>query len=57
MIETMLNATIEQLNIYQCLGKPRTSGITMILNKHLGLAATRDLIETAGSYIDIVKLG
>lgn len=53
----MMNAIFEQLNMHQRLGKPRTSGITMVLDKHLGLAATRDLIETAGSYIDIVKLG
>ena len=35
--------------------KPRESGITMILDKGLGLRATRDLVETAGSFIDVVK--
>jgi phosphosulfolactate synthase len=35
--------------------KPRKSGITMILDKGLGLRATRDLVETAGSFIDVVK--
>ncbi|MFC2175119.1 phosphosulfolactate synthase [archaeon] len=37
--------------------KPRDSGITMVLDSGLGLNATKDLVETAGDYIDIVKLG
>ena len=37
--------------------KPRTSGITMVLDKHLGLAAAKDLVDTSGDYIDVVKLG
>ena len=35
--------------------KPRTCGITMVLDKGLGLRATSDLMDTAGAYIDIVK--
>ena len=35
--------------------KPRTSGYTMVLEKGLGLNATKDLMDTAASYIDAVK--
>ena len=35
--------------------KPRTTGYTMVLDKGLGLNATKDLIETAADYIDVVK--
>lgn len=35
--------------------KPRKSGVTMILDKGLGLNATRDLIDTAADYVDVVK--
>ncbi|QDP72377.1 phosphosulfolactate synthase [Legionella israelensis] len=37
--------------------KPRKNGLTHVLDKGLGTNAIRDLIETAGNYIDIVKLG
>lgn len=37
--------------------KPRTAGCTMILDKGLGLSAFRDLVSTAGDYIDWIKLG
>ena len=36
--------------------KPRTTGITMIIDKGLGLERVSDLLETAGDYIDIIKL-
>lgn len=29
----------------------------MVLDKYLGIQGTQDLIETAGSYVDVVKLG
>ena len=35
--------------------KPRRSGITMLLDKGMGIRETQDLAETAGSYVDIVK--
>ncbi|MHC4660692.1 MAG: phosphosulfolactate synthase [Planctomycetota bacterium] len=38
-------------------GKPRDSGLTIAVDGGLGVRATADLIETAHSYIDIVKLG
>jgi len=37
--------------------KPRTSGKTMVIDKGLGLRAFEDLLETASSYIDIIKFG
>ena len=36
--------------------KPRTDGITMIIDKGLGLHATEDLFESAGEVIDFIKL-
>ncbi|MDT9726276.1 phosphosulfolactate synthase [Xylanibacillus composti] len=39
------------------LSKPRTRGLTMVIDKGLGLSAFADLMETAGSFIDVVKLG
>jgi phosphosulfolactate synthase len=35
--------------------KPRQTGLTMILDKGLGLNATKDLVEMAMDYVDIVK--
>lgn len=35
--------------------KPRQTGLTMILDKGLGLNATKDLVEVAADYIDVVK--
>ena len=35
--------------------KPRTAGYTMLIDKGMGLAATRDLIEVAADYIDSIK--
>jgi len=39
------------------LAKPRTQGLTMILDKGIGLGETRDMLATAGQYIDFIKLG
>lgn len=36
--------------------KPRSKGLTCILDKHLGIEGTTDLIAIAGRYIDVVKL-
>lgn len=41
-------------NRYQ---KPRDIGLTMIIDKGLGLGETRDLLNLAGDYIDFFKLG
>ncbi len=37
--------------------RPRTMGITSVLDKGLGLHAMRDLLDLAGPSIDVVKLG
>jgi len=36
--------------------KPRTAGLTMVIDKGLGLHRLKDLIQVAGEYIDIIKL-
>ncbi len=38
-------------------GKPREQGLTMVIDKGLGLGETGDLLHTAGNYIDFIKLG
>ncbi|OUM98745.1 MAG: phosphosulfolactate synthase [Firmicutes bacterium ZCTH02-B6] len=37
--------------------KPRRQGLTMVIDKGLGPAATRDLMAVAAAHIDFVKLG
>jgi phosphosulfolactate synthase len=37
--------------------EPRASGLTHVLDKGLGPRAWEDVLETAGPYIDVVKLG
>jgi phosphosulfolactate synthase len=37
------------------LAKPRRSGLTMMIDQGLGVAFQRDLLETAGDYIDFAK--
>src|SRR6266540_7436755 len=39
------------------IGAKRDGGLTHVLDKGLGLRAWADVLETAGEYIDIVKLG
>ena len=36
---------------------PRDGGLTHVLDKGIGPRAVEDLLETAGAYVDIVKLG
>ena len=38
------------------LAKPRTNGITMVIDKGLGLRETRDLLEMAADHIDFLKI-
>ncbi|MDA8354322.1 MAG: phosphosulfolactate synthase [Firmicutes bacterium] len=38
-------------------GKPRQSGLTMIIDKGLGWTQFKDLLELASDYIDFIKLG
>ena len=37
--------------------KPRNVGITMVIDKGLSLAESESLVEKAGDYIDMVKIG
>lgn len=37
--------------------KPRTNGLSMVMDKGLGIRAAQDMIEAAGKHIDFVKLG
>lgn len=38
------------------LSKPRNEGLTMVIDKGLGLEQTQDLLELASPYIDFIKL-
>ena len=37
--------------------KPRSKGVTMVMDKGLGIRQARDLVETSGHLIDFMKLG
>src|SRR3954451_24681100 len=37
--------------------KPRTLGKTMVIDKGLGIHALDDLLQTASSYVDMLKMG
>lgn len=37
--------------------KPRTSGLTMMIDKGLGRIELEDILETSASYIDVLKFG
>jgi len=37
--------------------KPRNIGLTMVLDKDLGIASMSDFLESVGEYVDIVKFG
>lgn len=39
------------------LNKPRHSGLTMVIDKGLGLTELQELLENASGYIDMIKLG
>jgi len=41
----------------QRLTKPRKRGLTMVIDKGLGLRELRDLLEMAGEYLDFLKFG
>lgn len=48
---------LDFLTLPERSAKPRGTGLTHVLDKGLGPSQIADLIETAGRYIDIVKLG
>jgi phosphosulfolactate synthase len=39
------------------LSKPRAAGQTMVIDKGMGIYAFEDLLQTTGSYIDMIKIG
>ena len=45
------------LNVPARSPKPRTSGLTHVIDKGLNLREIEGLFDTAGDYVDIVKLG
>jgi phosphosulfolactate synthase len=44
-------------NIPKRTDKPRASGLTMVMDKGLGVREAQDFIESSSPYVDIVKLG
>jgi phosphosulfolactate synthase len=50
-----MNFSLSQ--IPQRAAKPREIGLTMIMDKGLGVRETEDFIESSGPYVDLVKLG
>ena len=45
------------LDLLERPGKPRTSGLTHVIDKGLNLREIEGLFDTAGRFVDIVKLG
>lgn len=39
------------------INKPRKNGITMMLDKGMGLNAVKDLLEVSGEFVDLAKFG
>lgn len=39
------------------LAKPRDNGLTMVMDKGMGWAETKDILSMAAGYIDMIKLG
>jgi len=52
-----MSALRELLDLPQRTSKPREAGITHVLDRGLSIADIDGLVEVAGDYIDIVKLG
>lgn len=38
------------------VGKPRSRGLTMVIDKGMGISAAREFLDMASQYVDIVKL-
>ncbi len=53
----MEGMAFEMVDIIPRESKPRDTGLTMVLDKGLGIHAAEDLVMYAGEYIDIIKLG
>lgn len=50
-------STTDLLNLPERTAKPRQQGITHVLDRGLSVAEVDGLVEVAGDYIDLVKLG
>jgi phosphosulfolactate synthase len=57
MAMAMATKAFEMIDIPDRAKKPRDIGLTMVLDKGLGYNAASDLMECAGEYIDVIKLG
>ena len=44
-------------NIPRRTAKPRSYGLTMVMDKGMGLVGARDFLSVAAPYVDIIKLG
>jgi len=44
-------------NIPKRTARPRDNGLTMVMDKGLGVREAEDLVESSGPYIDLLKLG
>ncbi len=47
----------EFVKIPERQGKPREVGITMVIDKGLGVRGAQDLVEVGGEFVDVVKIG
>ena len=47
----------ELSQIPERIAKPRTNGLTMVMDKGLSLGQVKNLISAAGPHLDIIKLG
>lgn len=52
-----MNNAFSFLDQPQRSARPRTQGVTMVLDKNLSVTRLSELIETGGSWFDLVKLG
>ena len=54
---TLSDLAFPMITIDSRPGKPRETGLTMVIDKGIGLRAAQDLVDTCGPFIDIVKFG
>jgi phosphosulfolactate synthase len=48
---------LDFLALLQKLEKPRTNGITIVIDRGIGVRQAQDLLETSAKFIDLLKLG
>jgi phosphosulfolactate synthase len=54
-LKSAMNLTLN--NLPERTTQPRTHGITMVMDKGLGLEEVRNMLSVAAPYIDLIKLG